>query len=131
MNRLTLLHINIIGAVVVLITGAALYFTVISSANEGVQKAETDYNGVKARADKLPGNKIAKANAEKAKANAIKEYAVAEATYMPVFGYTKNRFVDMMHIWWPNHGRSWPEKYIHAVRGFMAQEARRNGIHWD
>src|ERR1041384_7271281 len=118
MNRLTLLHINIIGAVVVLITGAALYFTVISSATEAQTKAEADFRAVDDRASKLSGNKIAKANAEKAKIVATKEYAIAEATYMPVFGYTNNRFKDMMQIWWPNHGRSWPEKFIHAVRGF-------------
>ena len=57
MNRLTLLHINIIGAVVVLITGAALYFTVISSANDGIAKAKTEFEGVDGRFKQLDAHR--------------------------------------------------------------------------
>ena len=54
MSRLTLLHINIIGAVASVIVAAALWFTIITSAQDQIKQKQSAYDGVKARADKLP-----------------------------------------------------------------------------
>src|SRR6266496_549288 len=102
MSKLTLLHINIIGAVLVIIVGVALYFTVISNANQQIATNQAAYNGVHDRASKLQGNLTAlkKANQEKAQTEA--DYAIYQASYMPILGYSKRPPVEeMMRIWWP------------------------------
>lgn len=131
MSRLTVLHINIIGAVVAVIVGVALYFVLIPPAKETVKKNEDTYNSVKAVADTLPTEIADAEKARSDKAAAEAQYHVYEAQYMPVIGYNKDRMKTMMRIFWPNHGRSWPERFLHGVRGFMASERKRNGIVWE
>jgi len=134
MSRLTVLHINIIGAVVAIIVGVALYFTIITAAQDQVKKNQEEYNSVKAEADKLPGARrsLAQAEAEKKKTEA--DYAVYRVKYIPTLNYTgttpQDRVKTMMRVWWPNNGKSWPERFIAGVRGHMRAEARRNRITW-
>ena len=50
MSRLTLLHINIIGAVVAIIVAVALYFTIITSAQDQITKNQSENTEVVGRA---------------------------------------------------------------------------------
>jgi hypothetical protein len=130
MSRLTLLHINIIGVVVAIIVAAGLYFTLITGAQDQKQQAETAYKGVKDRADKLD---TAKKNLKKALADekqAQAQYVVYERQYMPVLGYTNDRMSTMMRVFWPNNGKSWPERFRRTVINWMNSEKRRNGVTW-
>ena len=54
MSRLTMLHINIIGGVLALIFGVALYFTIITGATDDQQMADVAYKATKTQADTLP-----------------------------------------------------------------------------
>jgi hypothetical protein len=131
MGRLTLLQIHIIGAIVAIIVGVSLYFTVISGANEQIAKNQTEYQGIKDRADKLPTaeKNLAKAKADKAKAEA--DFAVYDRKYMPVINYGKSRLQFMRSQLWNFTGKnSWPNRLFAGVRGFMSREQARNGIRW-
>lgn len=131
MSKLTVLHINIIGLAIALIVGAALYFTVISSANEEQKKAQGEYDVVKAEADKLPAAKRNLETATRDRQVAITQYSAYEGQYMPVIGYEKDVLTNMMRNFWPNGGKSWPERYIKKFRAYMATEARTNRIVWE
>jgi|JRYG01.1.fsa_nt_gb hypothetical protein len=136
MGKLTVLHINIIGAVVAVIAGVALYFTIITAGADEIQKAKAEFDGVKARADKF---EIAKNNLERAKKDqetAIAQYKVFEAQYMPIIGYPAERdsaagLRTMMRLFWPNQGRSWPERFIRVFRNHMNGEQRALGVVWE
>jgi hypothetical protein len=130
MSRLTLLHINIIGVVVALIVAGGLYFTMITGAIDERTKAQASYQGVEDRANKFDTNKrdLASATAEKAKAEA--EYKVYEAQYMPRIGYTADRMTTMMRVFWPNNGKSWPERFRRTLFAYMNAERKRTGVVW-
>jgi len=131
MSRLTLLHINIIGAVVAIIVGVALYFTIITSAQDEVKKSEDVYKQVKARADKWDENDGTLKKALAAKAQAETAYARYQDQYMPTLGYTADRLTTMQKVFWPNNGRSWPERFIRTINSHMAREQKQNGIVWE
>ena len=131
MSRLTMLHINIIGAVLALIFGAVLYFTVITGATDEQQKADVAYKGTKTTADTLPKAKADLTKANKDKITAETAYAIYEKQYMPVIGYTGDRLTTMMRVFWPNNGRSWPERYRKTMKNWMSGERKRYGIDWD
>ncbi len=131
MGKLTMLHINIIGAVVALIVAGALYYFLIQPANKQIEENQVAYNGVKERADKLPAARRNKEKAEKDKADATAQYAQFEAQYMPILGYTNDRLSTMRTVFWPNSGRSWPERFIRTYRAHMAQEQKARGIVWE
>lgn len=131
MSKLTVLHINIIGIAIALIVGAALYFTVITKANDAQKVAQGEYDAVKTEADKLPTAKKNLADATAGRAVAIAQYSAFEGQYMPVIGYDKDVLRNMMRNFWPNGGKSWPERYIKVFRSYMAAERKRNGIVWE
>lgn len=131
MSKLTVLHINIIGIAIALIVGAALYFTVITKANDAQKVAQGEYDAVKTEADKLPTAKRNLANATTGRAAAIAQYSAFEGQYMPVIGYDKDVLRNMMRNFWPNGGKSWPERYIKVFRAYMNAERKRNGIVWE
>lgn len=130
MGKLTVLHINIIGAIVAIIVAVALYFTIITNGQEAVKKSESEYNGVHDRAVKLDQNKKLEAAAIKDKAATEADWRVYDSSRMPFLGYRKDRITTMMNVWWPNHGKSWPERFIRGFRAHMAQEARINKVRW-
>ncbi|MCC6730494.1 MAG: hypothetical protein IT208_14255 [Chthonomonadales bacterium] len=131
MSRLTVLHINIIGLVVVILVGVALYFTMITSAMEQQRTAKQEHDSVVQVADTLPTARRALETAKKEKALADAQYRVYEAQYMPVLGYTGDRLTTMIRVFWPNKGRSWPERFIRTLRGHMRTEAKRHAIVWE
>lgn len=131
MSKLSLLHINIIGVVIAVIVGVALYFTIITSGQEEIKKQQAEYDRVKAEADKLPAAKAALAKAEQEGQQAKSDYARYETQYMPVLGFTSNRLDTMMKVWWPNGGRSWPERFLRGIRQHMANERKVNGVVWE
>lgn len=130
MSRLTLLHINIIGVVVALIVAGGLYFTLISNAQEDEKKAHLSYDGVKGRADKFDGAQrdLKKANDEQRVA--IRDYGDFERLYMPKIGYKTDAVRDMIQNWWPNNGKSWPERFRRTFAKYMSDERRRTGVVW-
>jgi hypothetical protein len=138
MSRLTILHINIIGAVVCVIVGVALYFTIITAGFEDVNKAQAALKAVQDREAKFATAQKALETATKNRDLAIADYRMFEAEYMPVIGYPPlgkptgdERLTLMMRLFWPNNGRSWPERFIKRVRSHMAAEQRANGIVWE
>ncbi len=133
MNKLTVLHINIIGLVVGLIVGVTLWFTAITGAQETIKTNQTKFDGVETEAKKLPAAEKALKTAEEAKLKAETEYKVYAVKYMPAIGYGKytNRLDMMRNLFWPNNGKSWPERFRKTVLTYMAQEQKRNGIRWD
>ena len=126
-----MMHINIIGAVLALIFGVALYFTIITGANDDQLKADTQYKATKTLAETLKKATADLAKAKKDKLAAETSYAVYERQYMPVIGYTTDRLTTMMRCFWPNSGRSWPERYRRTVASWMSGERKRVGIEWD
>jgi hypothetical protein len=131
MSRLTLLHINIIGVVVALIVGAALYFTLITGAQEAKDAAQKEYDAVKTVADTLPKARADLATAIKNEQVATAQWQVFDKAYMPVIGYTTDRMTTMMRTFWPNHGRSWPERFRRTIMNYMNRERRLRGIVWE
>jgi len=130
MSKLTLLHINLIGVVVAIIVGVALYFTIITGAQDEIKKKQSELDTVKAEAAKLQTAKNALAKAQEEEKQATADYARYEAMYMPTLHYTNNRITTMMTVWWPNKGRSWPERFLRGVREHMARERKVNGVVW-
>jgi uncharacterized membrane protein YgcG len=131
MSRLTLLHINIIGVVVALIVGAALYFTLITGAQEAKDTAQKEYESVKAVADKLMQSRTALAKAKQDEKVANEQWLVSDRVYMPVMGYTQDRMTNMIRVFWPNRGRSWPERFRRTINNYMNRERRLRGIVWE
>src|SRR4051794_35905190 len=111
MSKLTLLHINIIGIVVLLIVSAVLYFTVITGAQDQIGANQTAYNAVHADAEKLPQAKNALKKAQEDEVKTKADYAIYKAHYTPVLALPNNRTQAMMRGFWPNGGRSWPERF--------------------
>src|SRR5688572_3079987 len=130
MSRLTLLHINLIGAFVAIVVGVALYFTLITSAQDAQKTQESAYTEVKGRADQLPMATSSRDNAVKEEQRTNRDYAVFQGKFMPTLGYSTNRIKTMMAVWWPNRGRSWPERFIRGVRNHMNREQRRFKVTW-
>ncbi len=130
MSRLTLLHINLIGAFVAIVVGVALYFTIITSAQDAQKAQEATYNEVNGRAVQLPTAQAARDDAVKEEKQTTRDYQVFSGKYMPTLGFTGNRIKTMMAVWWPNRGRSWPERFIRGVRNHMNREQRRFKVVW-
>ena len=130
MSKLTLLHINLIGAFIAIVVGVALYYTIITGAQEAQAAQESQYTEVSGRAAKLPTAQANKATALKVKAETERSYAVYNRQYMPTLNYTNNRVTTMMTVWWPNRGRSWPERFIRGIRNHMSAEKRKFGVTW-
>ncbi len=130
MSRLTLLHINIIGVVVAIIVAVGMYYVLITPARDQIAAAEKDQGEVFAQADQLPGNKKKRDDAIKAKQQAEADYGRFESQYMPVIGYQPTRMQTMIRTFWPNRGRSWPERFIRTFRGHMSRESKLNRITW-
>jgi len=130
MSRLTLLHINLIGAFVAIVVGVALYFTIITSAQDAQKTQEAAYEEVNGRAMQLPTAQASRDNAVKEEKQTNRDYAVFEGKYMPTLGYRSNRIETMMAVWWPNNGKSWPERFIRGVRNHMNREQRRFKVVW-
>ncbi|MGC8667601.1 MAG: hypothetical protein ACP5VE_05755 [Chthonomonadales bacterium] len=130
MSRLTLLHIHLIGLFVAIVVGLGLYFLVITKAQEQIKTNQQEYEAVKADADKLPAAKAALKKAQEDKARTERDYAFYNANYMPVLGYTNDRVTTMARVWWPNNGKSWPERFIAGVRRFMDAERKKYGVQW-
>src|ERR1051325_3725842 len=119
MSKLTLLHINIIGVVMALIIAGVLWFTVISGAQEEIKTNQGKFDGVKGRADKLKGAETDLKKAEKEKIDTDIVWAKSDRYYMTNIGYSGNRVKDMMQLWWPNNGKSWPERFIKGFKSHM------------
>jgi hypothetical protein len=135
MGKLTLLHINIIGAVVAIIVALGIWFTLITGAQDQRQQAETKEKAVADRADKAQTAAAALKKAQQDKVVATNEWRGYEATYIPVVGYSRftgpTARVEMMRqLFWPNNGKSWPERYRRTIANYMNAERKRNGIVW-
>jgi hypothetical protein len=130
MSRLTLLHINIIGVVVALIVAGGLYFTIITGAIDARTKAESDLKGVKDREAQFGTHEAMLAKANRDKVEAEKNYALYKRDYIPVIGYKTNRLDTMRYVFWPNNGKSWPERFRRTLSAYMNGERRRNGVVW-
>ena len=130
MGKLTTLHINIIGLVAALIVAGGLYYTMITGAQDERQKAEASEKAVSDRAAKLKTALGNLKSAEKARDLAIASYTVYEKQYMPVVNYNQDRVVNMMRDFWPNNGKSWPERFRRTVNAHMSRESKRNGVVW-
>ena len=131
MSKLTKLHINIIGAVVAIIVAVGMYFTLITGAQETKEAALKKQSDVFGRADKLAANKKSYEKAVADQKLAEQNYAVFEKQYMPIIGYTGDRLTTMMKVFWPNNGKSWPERFQKRFNSWMAGEQRAYGIVWD
>jgi hypothetical protein len=135
MGKLTLLHINIIGAVVAIIVALGIWFTLVTGAQDQRQQAETKEKAVEERYNKASSAAAALKKAQQDKVVAEKEWAGLESTYIPVVGYSKftgpTARVEMMRqLFWPNNGKSWPERYRRTIGNYMNAERKRNGIVW-
>jgi len=130
MSRLTILHINIIGIVVALIVFGGMWFTVISNAQEARTKAQAEAKAVQDDAAQLPQAKNELAKAIKDRDVATKAWTVYEKQYMPMIGYTDNRMTTMMKVFWPNNGKSWPERFRKTFSNYMNSEGRRSKVRW-
>jgi hypothetical protein len=106
------------------------YFTLITSAQDAKQKQEAEFTEVSGRADQLPQAKRNLENAKKEKDETERLYSTFNTKYMPTLNYTNNRIRTMMTVWWPNRGRSWPERFIRGVRNHMNAEQRRYKVVW-
>lgn len=131
MSKLSVLHISLIGIGVSLLVAGVLAFTIVKSAMESKTAAEKEYETVKAEADKRPQAEAALKKAKKEKEDAERDYGRFEAQYMPVIGYTGDRLSTMQQLFWAHNGKSWPERFMRAVRSHMAAEAKSNGVQWD
>ncbi len=135
MGKLTLLHINIIGVVVAIIVALGIWFTLITGAQEDRQKAESAEKLVEDRANKAATAAAALKKAISDKQIAEVAYRRYEVVYMPRIGYARFTGPDarvrmMKELFWPNNGKSWPERYRRIIATYMAAERRRNGIIW-
>jgi hypothetical protein len=131
MSKLTLLHINIIGAVVLLIVSVALYFTVITGAQDQIKKNSDLYKGVEDRANKKATAEKNLKNAQNDEVKTKADYAVYRRQYTPTLNYTGIRGVDMVRVWWPNNGKSWPERFIKGFKTHMNKESKKFGVVWE
>ena len=133
MSRLTMLHINIIGAVAALIVAGGLYFFLIPPAQKEAQDAQTSYEGVQKRADQYPVAESALKKAKADQASATRNYAVYEDQYMPIIGYKKDALHTMMEQFWPDPkrpGKTWPERLRKTISKHMAKQFARNRVLW-
>lgn len=130
MSKLTMLHINIIGAVVAIIVGLGLYFTLITGAQDTQKQAEAHLKGIQDRADKYDTAERNLKAAIKEKADSEKSYAVYERQYMPDMGYRATALETVIYDLWPNKGRSWPERYRRMFQTYMNQQNRKYGVVW-
>jgi hypothetical protein len=130
MSRLSALHIHIIGIVVVIAVAAGLYYTLIPKAVENVATQEKGFKEIDTLAATLPQRKKELQKAQDDKRIAEVQYTGAEKQYMPVFGFQKTRLAMMRYVFEPNRGKSWPERFIKAVRIQMQREQKTNGIQW-
>lgn len=127
-NKQVVLIINIVGVFLAIGAGLGLWFTVITGAMDQQKAAQTAYDGVKARADKLPTAKKNLAQAQADKAAAVAAYGVYESQYMPVIGFTGDRLFTMQRLFWANNGRTFPERYRSTLKRYMAAQEKRRGI---
>jgi len=135
MGKLTLLHINIIGAVVAIIVALGIWFTLVTGAQDQRQQAETKEKAVEERYNKAATAAAALKKAQQDKVVAENEWDRSEGAYIPVVGYSKftgpTARVEMMRqLFWPNNGKSWPERYRRTIANYMNAERKRNGIVW-
>ncbi len=131
MSKLTMMHIHIIGGVMAVIVAVGLYFTVITGAQDTKEAAQKKLTDIEGRASKLTASKSAYEKAVKEQKMAEANYAIYEKKYMPVLNYTGDRLTTMMRVFWPNGGKSWPERYQKKFNAWMTGEQRRYGIIWD
>lgn len=132
MSRLTILHISIIGAIVTIIVGVGIYFTLITGAQDARQKAEATYTADKGVADTKTQHLKELAAAQKAQAAAIADYSVFENQYMPrMYDGATTVTGWLVNDLWKYNGKSFPERFRKAINSYMASERKRNGIVWD
>ena len=130
MSRLTLLHINIIGVVVALIVAGGLYFTIITGAQEERKTAQAAFEKVQGEANTWNTAKASLDGAIKARDEATRDYKGFEVKYMPRLGLKKTRLETMRDVFWPNNGKSWPERFRATLFRYMNTERRRTGVVW-
>jgi hypothetical protein len=130
MSRLTMLHINIIGVVVALIVAGGLYFTLITGAQEERTKAQAAYDKVLGEANTWTTARKSLDAAIKERDDANRDYKAFEAKYMPRLGLKPTRVATMMDVFWPNNGKSWPERFRRTLFTYMNAERRRTGVVW-
>ena len=130
MSRLTLLQINIIGAVVAVIVGLALYFTIITNAMKDRDDKAAALKLVEDRASKLSTAQNALKRAQEDEKRTKIDWAVYEPVYMPIVNHDSNRVNAMMKDWWPNNGKSFPERFMAGFRKHMADQAKSLKIAW-
>lgn len=135
MGKLTLLHINIIGAVVAIIVALGIWFTLVTGAQDDRQKAQAAFKLVEDRAAKSTAAAGALKKAQQDKLIAEADWRRFDAIFNTTVGYKRYtgpeaRVRMMRDLFWPNGGKSWPERYRRTIANYMAAERKRNGIVW-
>jgi hypothetical protein len=130
MSRLKALHIHLIGVFVAAGVAAGLYFTLIPPASENVKTQKAAYDAVHTEAMTRSREEQGYKKAVADKLDAEARYRVYEAQYMPKFGFKSTRLATMRYVFWPNHGKSWPERFIKTVQTHMDRQTKANGIVW-
>jgi hypothetical protein len=102
----------------------------ITGAQDQKQLAETALKAVQDREAKWPTADKALKKAINDQKVAQAQYGVFERQYMPVLGYKTDRMSTMMQVFWPNNGKSWPERFRRTVINWMNAEKRRTGVTW-
>lgn len=131
MSRLTILHINIIGGVVSVILAVGLYFLLIPPAQKKIKQNQAVFLDVQGRAMSRATNENNLRNALADQQRVAVLYGAYRNKYMPGLGYQQNAIRTMMTVFWPNQGKSFPERYAAALRKFMNGEKRSNSIGWN
>lgn len=130
MSKLTALHVHLIGLFVAALVAGLLFYTLIPKAQENVKAQKAAYDKVQADASTRPAKEREYKEAVAKKEVSEKEYARYEKQYMPVLGFTHDRLTTMEKVFWPNHGKSWPERFLKAINAHMDRERAVNGIEW-
>jgi hypothetical protein len=130
MSRLTALHVHLIGVFVAVAVAAGLYFTLIPKATQNVKDQKKAADDVHAIAITRGAKEAALKKAKADKVVAEGRFKVYQSAYFPAFNYKAGGLATMRTVWWPNRGKSWPERFIRAVRTHMALQSARNGVVW-
>jgi hypothetical protein len=130
MSKLTLLHINIIGAVVAILLGVGLYFLFIPKALQHIKTNEASYQDIKSKADTLPQAKMDLQNAIAENKILNATYKIYQSQYMPTMGYNKDAVVTMMRVFMWNYGHNWPRQFTKSYFTFMRNEENKFHLNW-
>ena len=98
MAKITQQQVYIIGVVLILITGAILYFTLIKPTDEETAAMQARYDTAKTTADKMPTAKADRAKAERKVAEAQAKWRRYDVQFMPNIDVS-NLLTGVQQLW--------------------------------